>query len=468
MPYHGYAWKLVNPTDNSLGAPASGPGVTIDGSMGFRFIRSFIQDYGYGARSVYNSTYVVNYFVAGSTWINFDDVETVRAKISYAKEKGLLGYNVFQVTNDDIWALSLAEAEFLSEKAYDMWKNGRGIEFIDPFLDDSSSPCKLETCMQVALLCVQENPDARPTMLEAFSMLKSDDSLAIATPEGPGFSEKKKGDMETASSSQQVMCSFDDSQDLTGTLHQKNPQLKTLVTFGGGSSDPKLFARMVSNKGSRNIFIDSAIEVARTYGFDGMDLDWEFPRNQEEMAGMGQLFKEWRVAIKKEAESTHRSPLLLTVAVYFSVQIQWDETPRRYPVESIAESLDWINAMCYDLKRWNKRSAPAALYDPAGNISTSDWLTSWVLAGVPANKVAMGLSLYGRTWKLKDPKVNGIGAPATALGPGDKGILIFSEVEKFNRNNGATVVYDAKTVSTYSHAGTSWIGYDDRTAILQL
>ncbi|KAG6740907.1 hypothetical protein POTOM_056378 [Populus tomentosa] len=96
--------------------------------------------------------------------------------------------------------------------AYDLWENGRGMEFIDPFLDDSSSPCKLLTCMQVALLCVQENPDARPTMLEAFSMLKNDDSLAIATPERPGFSERKKGDMETASSSQQVMCSFNDSQ----------------------------------------------------------------------------------------------------------------------------------------------------------------------------------------------------------------------------------------------------------------
>lgn len=100
----------------------------------------------------------------------------------------------------------------LLEYAYDLWKNGRGMEFIDPFLDDSCSPCKLLTCMQVALLCVQENPDARPTMLEAFSMLKNDDSLAIATPERPGFSEKKKGDMETASSSQQVMCSFNDSQ----------------------------------------------------------------------------------------------------------------------------------------------------------------------------------------------------------------------------------------------------------------
>ncbi|KAJ6372571.1 hypothetical protein OIU76_026972 [Salix suchowensis] len=120
--------------------------------------------------------------------------------------------------------------------------------------------------------------------------------------------------------------------------------------------------------------------------------------------------------------------------------------------------------MCYDYRgSWDTSAtgAPAALYDPAGNISTSDGLASWVRAGVPANKVAMGLPLYGRTWKLKDPKVNGIGAPATALGPGDKGILIFSEMEKFNRNNGDTVVYDTKNVSTYSHAGTSWIGYDD-------
>ncbi|KAJ8767709.1 hypothetical protein K2173_020649 [Erythroxylum novogranatense] len=108
LPYHGYAWTLVKPGDNSVGAHASGPAVTRDGSMGYRFIKSFIQNYGYGARPVYNSTYVVNYFFVGSIWINYDDVETIMAKISYAKGKGLGGYNVFQVINDDNWALSLA------------------------------------------------------------------------------------------------------------------------------------------------------------------------------------------------------------------------------------------------------------------------------------------------------------------------------------------------------------------------
>lgn len=108
LPYHGYAWRLVNPNEKEFGAPSSGPGVTSDGSMGYKNIKSFIQGYGYGAAAVYNSTYVTKLFVVGSTWINFDDVETIKAKVSYAKENNLSGYSVFQLSNDDNWILSRA------------------------------------------------------------------------------------------------------------------------------------------------------------------------------------------------------------------------------------------------------------------------------------------------------------------------------------------------------------------------
>ncbi|RXH74293.1 hypothetical protein DVH24_029014 [Malus domestica] len=47
--------------------------------------------------------------MVGSTWINFDDAEAIRAKIAYVKAKKLLGTNMFQVSNDDEnWALSRA------------------------------------------------------------------------------------------------------------------------------------------------------------------------------------------------------------------------------------------------------------------------------------------------------------------------------------------------------------------------
>eukprot|EP00257_Ricinus_communis_P018672 XP_015577455.2 cysteine-rich receptor-like protein kinase 19 isoform X1 [Ricinus communis] len=108
LPYHGYAWTLVNPNDNSVGAPSSGPDLTMDGSIGYKMIQSVISGYGYGVASTYNATYAVNYFTIRTTWINFDDVEAIRTKISYAVTKGLLGYFVFQLANDDDWKLSRA------------------------------------------------------------------------------------------------------------------------------------------------------------------------------------------------------------------------------------------------------------------------------------------------------------------------------------------------------------------------
>ncbi|CAL1414885.1 unnamed protein product [Linum trigynum] len=108
LPYHGYGWKLANPGNNSLGAPATGPDTTIAGDMGYKLIKSIIQNYGFGARATYNSTYVVNYFIVGSTWINYDGVEAIRAKVSYAMEMGLAGFIAFQLSNDDNWELSRA------------------------------------------------------------------------------------------------------------------------------------------------------------------------------------------------------------------------------------------------------------------------------------------------------------------------------------------------------------------------
>ncbi|KAK2993656.1 hypothetical protein RJ640_009471 [Escallonia rubra] len=250
----------------------------------------------------------------------------------------------------------------------------------------------------------------------------------------------------------------------TSTLHSSNPPLKTLFSIGGANNGRELFSRMSSNSSSRKVFIDSTIEVAREFGFDGIDLDWEFPQTKEEMDNFGLLLHEWRAEVEKEAEATCRPPLLLSAATYFAVDFFIDEVYRSYPVGSVSENLDWINAMCYDYHgSWDTSAtgAQAALYDPKSNVSTSYGLLSWIKAGFPRKKLIMGLPLYGRSWKLKDPMAHGVGAPAVGLGPGELGVMTYSEVEKFNRETNVTVVYDSATISMYSVSGTSWIGYDD-------
>ncbi|CAN0901080.1 Class V chitinase [Linum grandiflorum] len=109
LAYHGYAWRLANPGNSTVGAAATGPAVTIAGDMGYKLVKSFIQNYGFGAKKMYDSGRVVDYFVVGPTWINYDDAEAMRGKVRYAMDKGLLGFNAFQLSNDDNWELTRAD-----------------------------------------------------------------------------------------------------------------------------------------------------------------------------------------------------------------------------------------------------------------------------------------------------------------------------------------------------------------------
>lgn len=67
--------------------------------------------------------------------------------------------------------------------------------------------------------------------------------------------------------------------------------------------------------------------------------------------------------------------------------------------------------------------AHALLYNKASNVSTNYGILSWIEAGVPPEKLVMGLLPYGRTWELKDPNKHGIGDPAVGVGPTDDGVM---------------------------------------------
>ncbi|XP_009350853.1 class V chitinase CHIT5a-like [Pyrus x bretschneideri] len=244
-------------------------------------------------------------------------------------------------------------------------------------------------------------------------------------------------------------------------LRSKNPPVTTLLSMGGGGNNATVFALMVSTQATREVFINSTIQVARKYGFQGLDLDWEFPQDALEMSNLALLYKEWRKALDNEARVCGKPCLLLTSAVYYASKFTFHGGPRSYPAGAISKYLDWASPMCFDYHgSWaNFTGMNAALDDSKSNISTRYGIGSWIEAGVPSKKLVMGLPLYGRTWTLKDPKVNGIGAPALGVGPGD-GVLVYHQVLNFNTRTNATVVYDTESASYYSYSGSSWVGYD--------
>lgn len=60
-------------------------------------------------------------------------------------------------------------------------------------------------------------------------------------------------------------------------LEKKKPSLKTFISVGGWAVGDEPFSDMVRFPGTRKSFIDSATRFMKDKGFDGIDIDWEYP-----------------------------------------------------------------------------------------------------------------------------------------------------------------------------------------------
>lgn len=59
----------------------------------------------------------------------------------------------------------------------------------------------------------------------------------------------------------------------------KNHGIKVLLGLGGwNDSAGDKYSRLVNNPSARRTFVVHAIDFIEQYGFDGLDLDWEYPK----------------------------------------------------------------------------------------------------------------------------------------------------------------------------------------------
>ncbi|KAL4559526.1 hypothetical protein LXL04_031667 [Taraxacum kok-saghyz] len=70
--------------------------------------------------------------------------------------------------------------------AWELWNEGKGLELMDPVLEDSCTPMEVMTCIHVGLLCVQDHAVDRPTMSEVISML-TNEHMHLPEPKRPAF-----------------------------------------------------------------------------------------------------------------------------------------------------------------------------------------------------------------------------------------------------------------------------------------
>jgi chitinase len=190
-------------------------------------------------------------------------------------------------------------------------------------------------------------------------------------------------------------------------LKLKNPALKLLISIGGWSWSEN-FSDAVLTDTSRKAFAKSAVDIISRYNLDGVDIDWEYPGipgekgnifRSEDKQNFTLMFSEIRAELDSLEKLSNRKYLLTTAVGGFPNFIANTE------MDKAQEYLDYINLMTYDYSGSEFVGHHTNLFSATGNPkenSTSKAVADFTAAGVPAEKLVIGMAFYGRSWILSD------------------------------------------------------------------
>lgn len=218
-------------------------------------------------------------------------------------------------------------------------------------------------------------------------------------------------------------------------LKEKNPKLKTLVSIGGWTLSD-VFSSIAADPQKTQNFVNSSIQFCENYGFDGIDIDWEFPGFAEH-SGRPEDKANYTKFLEAlyNASKSHQPPLLVTIAAPAA-----PPHTNNIELDKIHNFVDWVNIMAYDYNGpWEPGSGITNFNAPLhqtekGNPVYNDESTVvlYLSQGVPPKKIVLGMPLYGRSYAGVISQYDGLFSPYSGVGAGtteEKGIRFFSDIK---------------------------------------
>ncbi|MET9293499.1 chitinase C-terminal domain-containing protein [Streptomyces sp. NPDC003077] len=250
---------------------------------------------------------------------------------------------------------------------------------------------------------------------------------------------------------------------LLNKFKKQHPNVKSLISVGGwaetgGYTDDSGkrvnsggFYSMATNadgsvnQAGINTFADSAVDFIKKYGFNGVDIDYEYPTTMKDagnpldhqlangrraglVKGYAALMKTLREKLDRAGAADGRHYLLTVAAPSSGYLLRGMETFQ------VQKYLDYVNIMSYDLHgAWNEYVGPnASLFDDgkdaelasAGVYTTSqyggigylntDWAYHYFRGSMPAGRINIGLPYYTRGFKNVTGGTDGLWGKAPA------------------------------------------------------
>lgn len=224
------------------------------------------------------------------------------------------------------------------------------------------------------------------------------------------------------------------------------PQLKTMLAIGGwnfnnpldpvGAKTYRLFSQMIGNPQNRKEFIDSAVVYLHRHGFNGLDIDWEYPGdlerggNKDDFANFILFLQE----CQQQFKTTHPTLKLSFTAPAFvpkGLPKEYREQPERFYqwLAKCIHFLDQLNVMCYDYHgpfnqpKITGANAPLSRdTDPSSLLFVEHSLKVLIENKIPAEKIVLGLPTFGHSFAGVDFSKDHLGPGLPFTNPGSPGL----------------------------------------------
>ncbi|CEI70009.1 unnamed protein product [Fusarium venenatum] len=230
----------------------------------------------------------------------------------------------------------------------------------------------------------------------------------------------------------------------------------------GGWTWSTNFPSTASTSENRIRFSKSVVALMKYWGFDGIDIDWEYPNDENEATNFELLLQ----AVRDELDlyASQNAPgyrFLLSIAAPAGL-----DKYNKLHLANISRFADHINLMAYDYSgSWDSTSGHNANlfpYQASANQYNSDEATNdYINAGVPTEKIVLGMPIYGCSFEGN----LGIGKSFSDVGQGswERGVWDYKALLKPS----AEIEYDKKAQAYYRYDPITHelISYDTPEAV---
>jgi len=175
--------------------------------------------------------------------------------------------------------------------------------------------------------------------------------------------------------------------------------IKALLSIGGWGAGG--FSPACATPEGRELLAQTLVDIANDYGFDGVDLDWEYPCDDQAGIEASPDDKVNYTAWVQLLRDKLGNEKLVTMAAGGGQTIEGGYGYINcLELDKLTKIMDLFNIMTYDMCGWKESSYHTSLYlsKTCRNRAGADAIRQYLEAGVPASQLTLGAAFYGRVY----------------------------------------------------------------------